>query len=131
MSCARSLTLVVYRSLGRYTRQDMYRPYRSRRRNSLVCLRSLSRSTPSAIGVSSSAEISNSSSRGKSSSISTRSFPSWLSGGSPAVARTWASLRRSTGMPVMGAVCAACVYRPRNLNSPVTVPSAPCFLTET
>ena len=31
----------------------------------------------------------------------------------------------------MGAVCAACVYRPRNLNSPVTAPSAPSFFTET
>ncbi len=30
----------------------------------------------------------------------------------------------------MGAVCAACVYSPRNLNSPLTAPSGPSFLTE-
>ena len=59
------------------------------------------------------------------------SAPSWLSRVSPASASTWASLRRSTGTVAMGAVWAACVYRPRNLNSPVTVPSGPIFLTET
>ena len=37
--------------------------------------------------------------------------------------------RHST--PPMGAMCAACVYRPRNRYSPLTAPSAPSFLTET
>ena len=63
-----------------------------------TCLRSPRPSTASAIGVSCSALISKSSSRGYPSRISMSAFPSWLSSDTPAAASTASSLRRSTGM---------------------------------
>ena len=90
-------TSVVYRSRGRNTRQETYRPKSSWRTNSRVRRRSCSWSTPRLIRVRVSTSEANSSSRGYVSRMVSRSLPEWLRGPKPLVASTVATLRSTTG----------------------------------